>query len=197
MPTSPKRFQFLLAVSVDLTQGQREKASQTLKKALANGAVRPAEAAEAILHLALLCGVPTCLDGLERLASITGRISLRRNTSSRRRGLKAFNDIYGSQADVVLRRLRTLDPFLEKWILRDVYGTVYSRDGFPLKERAIMTGIILGLQGLDRQSASHVRGALRLGTTPSELLRWIAFAERHSGKKLRNARLALSRFAAP
>ncbi len=195
MPTSPKRFQFLLAISLDLALGRRERASHTLKKAVASRAVRPEEAAEAILHLALLCGVPTCLDGLERLAAITGRLSLRRNASSRRRGLKAFKDIYGNQADIVLRRLRTLDPFLEKWILRDVYGTVYSRDGFPLKERAIITGIILGLQGLGRQSASHIRGALRLGTTPSELLRWFAFAERRSRKKLRNARLALARFA--
>jgi len=189
------RFQWLLAVSVDLATGQRARASRALRKAVSSRTVRPGEAAEAILHLALLCGIPTCLDGLDRLAGITGRLSLRRDASSRRRGLKAFRDIYGNQADVVLRRLRALDPFLEKWIIRDVYGTVYSRDGFPLKERAIITGIILGIQRLDRQSASHIRGALLLGVRPFEMIRWFGFAERRSKKKLRSARLALARFA--
>lgn len=195
MSSSRDNFRWLLSTSIDLATGERNRATRTLRRAIDSKAVRPGEAAEVILHVALLCGVPTCLDGLERLASITGRISLSRDTSSRRRGLKAFKDIYGNQAGVVLARLHSLDPFLEEWVVRDVYGTVYSRDGFPLHERAIITGIILAIQGLERQSASHIRGALRLGVAPREIRKWIGFAERRTRTTLKQARLALERFA--
>ena len=189
------RFRRLLSISLDLATWHRTRAVRNMRRALADRSVRTADVAEAVLHLALLCGVPTCLDGLERLHLVTGRISLRRDTSSHRRGAAAFREIYGSQARAVLNRLRALDPFLERWVVKDVYGTVFSRDGLQLRDRAVFTGIILALQGLSRQSASHIRGALRLGTTPKEFVHWIEVAERRTGVRLTTARKDLARFA--
>jgi alkylhydroperoxidase/carboxymuconolactone decarboxylase family protein YurZ len=95
----------------------------------------------------------------------------------------------------VLSRLRALDPFLERWVLRDAYGTIFSRHGLEVQERSLLTGLILGIQRLDRQMASHIRGTLRLGVPSSEVLRWIRVAERLSGASLENARSSTKRFA--
>ncbi|MCU0452167.1 MAG: hypothetical protein MUE68_00750 [Bacteroidetes bacterium] len=198
MPTASidaPRFRWYLSIAVDLSVGQRSRAERTMRRALASGVVRAADIAEVILHLALLCGVPTTLDGLERLHVVAGRLPLRRDRPSLARGRRAFRRIYGAQANAVLARLRSLDPFLERWVLRDAYGTIFSRHGLELQERTLLTGLILAMQGLDRQMASHIRGTLRLGVTCPEVLRWIRAAERRSGGTLANARASLERFA--
>jgi hypothetical protein len=55
--------------------------------------------------------------------------------------------------------------------------------------------LVLAIQGLERQMASHIRGTLRLGVPASEVIRWIRAAERRSGIVLGNARTSLERFA--
>lgn len=199
VPSSPsaihaRRFRWYLSLAVDLATRRRSQAERTIRRALASDDVRAADLAEVILHLALLCGVPTTLDGLERLHAVAGRLPLRRDRPSLARGRRAFRAIYGGQAHAVLERLRSLDPFLERWVLRDAYGTIFSRHGLDLQERTLLTGLILALQGLDRQMASHIRGTLRLGVSSSEVLRWIRAAERRSGVPLVNARRDLERF---
>lgn len=189
------RFRWYLSVAVDLATGRRSRAERTMRRALSSGDVRDADLAEVILHLALLCGVPSTLDGLERLHAVSGRLPLHRDRPSLARGRRAFRMVYGAQAHTVLARLRSLDPFLERWVLRDAYGTIFSRHGLDLQERTLLTGLILAIQGLDRQMASHIRGTLRLGITSSEVLRWIRAAERRSGLHLGSARTALERFA--
>lgn len=198
MPTASihaPRFRWYLSVAVDLATGRRSRAERTMRRALSSGDVRTADLAEVILHLALLCGVPTTLDGLERLHAVAGRLPLRRDRPSLERGRRAFRKIYGGQANAVLSRLRSLDPFLERWVLRDAYGTIFSRHGLELQERTLLTGLILAIQGLDRQMASHIRGTLRLGVTAMEVARWIRAAERRSEVALENARMSLARFA--
>lgn len=198
MPTASihsPRFRWYLSLAVDLAIGQRTRAERTIRRALTSGVVRAADLAEVILHLALLCGVPTSLDGLERLHGVAGRLPLRRDHPSLARGRRAFHSVYGAQAGTVLARLRSLDPFLERWVLRDAYGTIFSRHGLELQERTLLTGLVLAIQGLDRQMASHIRGTLRLGITSSVILRWIRATERRSGLRLENARLSLERFA--
>lgn len=189
------RFRWYLAVAVDLSTGRRSRAERTMRRALASGDIRAADLAEMILHLALLLGVPSTLDGLERLQTVSGRIPLRRDRPSLARGRRAFRAIYGNQSEAVLKRLRLLDPFLERWVLRDAYGTIFSRHGLELHERTLLTALVLALQGLDRQCASHIRGTLRLGVSVAALRRWIRAAERRSSISLGNAHTLLERFA--
>ncbi len=192
--THAHRFAWYLRIAVDLTIGRRERASATMRRALASREVRVADLAELILHLGLLCGVPATLDGMERLQRVAGRLPLRRDQPSITRGRRAFQAVYGSQSREVLARLRALDPFLERWVLRDAYGTIFSRHGLDLRERTLLTGIVLAIQGLDRQSASHIRATLRRGLLPSDVRRWIGRAERRASQQLPNARHSLDRF---
>ncbi len=128
---------------------------------------------ELFLHLSLLLGFPAMLDGYEKLSSLNllPRSSQHRLAfhNNRTRGLRALRRVYGSQTDKLLSSLEAMFPGLSTMIVEDVYGKVIARRGLTLRERELVNIAVLTIQGLNRQLHSHVRGAIRVGVSPTTL----------------------------
>ncbi|MCB9899060.1 MAG: carboxymuconolactone decarboxylase family protein [Planctomycetes bacterium] len=80
-------------------------------------------------------------------------------------GRAVFERIYARQTDDVLGTLDGLVPGFADWVLDDAYGRILSRPGLSLAEREILAVAALALAALPRPLGSHVRGALRNGST--------------------------------
>ena len=89
--------------------------------------------------------------------------------SWRRRGEELCRRIYGRHYDRLQANIRSLHPDLAHWMVVEGYGKVLSRPMLPphLRELAVLG--ILAADGQLRQLASHVRGALHVGATPSQV----------------------------
>jgi 4-carboxymuconolactone decarboxylase len=137
---------------------------------------------EVFIHLSLLYGFPTLVDGLEFVASVFP--NRRRHSSSRRHiafgreGMRVLRRIYGSQTNRLLANLKVLHPELPDWIVEDVYGRVFARPGLGLRERELLNVVALGVQGLHRQLFSHIRGSLRAGIHPNDVKKILQLVER-------------------
>jgi 4-carboxymuconolactone decarboxylase len=148
---------------------------------------------ELFVHYSLVLGVPAMLDGLEQLQVEWPRgLSKRRRDTSSKKGIHLLRRIYGEQTEKLLLNLDRLHPEASEWIVRDVYGKVFTRQGMTLRERELVTITVLSLQGLERQLYSHLRGALRLRVSHSTLVEVISLVERISRKQQRGARSVLS-----
>jgi len=156
-----------------------------MERALLNGRVHERMFSELFLHLSLLLGFPTMLEGLATLRKIAGksRTVQERVQSAQlvaRRGKKVLRRIYGKTFDRLLINLKFLHDIVPAVIVRDVYGRIVARPGMSLQEREIVNVVVLSIQRLDQQLYSHLRGALRIGV---------------SGKTLRSAILTGARIA--
>ncbi|MBI5464604.1 MAG: carboxymuconolactone decarboxylase family protein [Ignavibacteriales bacterium] len=62
--------------------------------------------------------------------------------------------------------------------MKDTYGKVFARPGLELAERELLNVIVLANQKLERQLYSHIRGALRCGLNPAQLLYALDLSEK-------------------
>lgn len=145
---------------------------------------------ELFIHLSLVLGFPTMIDGLERLAMIPGPRKRVRSKVTPVPGRLLLERVYGSQTRKLLTNLRTFHPELPRWVVRDVYGKVYARRGMTLRERELCNVVVLLFQHLEKQLISHIRGVQRAGMPHSDLKRAVRTAMRVAGQgPLRASRL--------
>lgn len=111
------------------------------------------------------CGVLSALGGLGELEPE----ELEPATARSAQGRELFDTIYAAQADAVRAELSAHHPELARWIAEHAYGSVLARTGLDADRRELAAVAALTAQGQDRQLASHVRGALRLGATAAEV----------------------------
>jgi 4-carboxymuconolactone decarboxylase len=146
---------------------------------------------ELFLHLSLLLGFPTMLEGLTTLRTIAakpaaGPVKAERIALVKKRGMNKLRRIYGSTLNRLLANLRSLHEDVPEMIIRDVYGRTVSRRGLSLREREIVNVAVLSIQQLDQQLHSHIRGALALRVSRKSLRRIINMAARiaHTDPKI-------------
>jgi 4-carboxymuconolactone decarboxylase len=138
---------------------------------------------ELFLHLSLLLGFPTMLEGLTTLRTIAakpaaGPVKAERVALVKKRGMNKLQRIYGSTLNRLLANLRSLHDDVPEMIVRDVYGGIISRRGLSLCEREIVNVAVLSIQQLDQQLHSHIRGALALRVSKKSLRTVIIVAAR-------------------
>jgi len=85
------------------------------------------------------------------------------------RGRALFDAIYAEQAASVRAGLAGSHPELARWIEEHAYARVLARPGLEPRLRELCAVAALVTQGQERQLASHVRGAVRLGAEPAEV----------------------------
>lgn len=184
-----KKEWYCVIVASFYAAGKRSRALPHLKRALTTDRIPDRLFSELFLHLSLVLGYPTMLDGLSHLREMSG-VASKQPTASLceekllSRGTKSLSRIYGNTTPRLLSNMALLHVDLPRIVLRDVYGRMMSRPGLNLREREIVNVIVLSLQGLDQQLYSHVRGALRVGVTAKMLKEVIAIASRCAGRKL-------------
>ncbi len=162
------RQKYAVLVSILYAVGKRNEAFMFIKRSLSETKLSRKFFSELFLHLSLLLGFPTMLDGLKRLSELG--ISHRQNKSAQRDrvalrpvGLKALARVYGNQTDRLLSELQELHPEVAGLIVENAYGKIISRKGLTLQERELINVVVLTIQRLERQLYSHIRGAMRVG----------------------------------
>lgn len=81
----------------------------------------------------------------------------------------ARDRIWGSQAAPIAEQLKDLDPDLADLILRVVYGEVFEREGLDMRTRELLAVAHLMSVGSAGELETHLRGALRNGSSHTEL----------------------------
>jgi 4-carboxymuconolactone decarboxylase len=181
------RVYYAVLVTALFTTGRRDDASEKIQEGMKSGRVPRRLFEELFVHLSLLLGFPTMLDGLARLRDISWANTPRRNKRIEReeevttRGRKALEKIYGMATNRLLANLASLHNIVPSMIVRDAYGRIISRPGMSLGEREIVNVVVLLIQKLDQQLFSHLRGALRVGVQPGALRDVVILAARVAG----------------
>lgn len=109
-----------------------------------------------------------------------------------------FERIYADHAPRVRTLLHDAHPDFARWILGHAYGRVLTRPGLSPAQRELLAVVALAALGQERQLASHLRGAVRCGATPTDLTSTLESVRPIIGPTRCDAALALAaRYAAP
>lgn len=87
------------------------------------------------------------------------------------RGSKKINELVEGGDHALLANLETIAPDLGRYALEFIFGDLYSRPGFDLKTKQLLTVTILAAQGNAKpQLAYHINAALNIGITRQEIV---------------------------
>lgn len=127
---------------------------------------------EAALQVVAYGGFPRAIDALGRVAALRGEVgpqgSARETRAEDQRmqdGRRVWDTIYDRNAEQVLASLEACSPGFSGWVLDSAYGRILSRGVLGLDERELLAISALGLAALPAPLGSHIRGALRSGST--------------------------------
>jgi 4-carboxymuconolactone decarboxylase len=77
--------------------------------------------------------------------------------------------------------LSGFDPDFGKFLNDELFGTIWTRPGLPVKARSMITMAALIALGRGAELRVHMRGALNLGITHTELKEMIFHLSQYSG----------------
>lgn len=87
------------------------------------------------------------------------------------KGLAIRNQVMGkSYTDKAFASPHPFDQDLQRLLTEFGYGAVWARDGLPIKTRSLITVAVLAAINRPEELGHHVRGALNLGLTETEIL---------------------------
>jgi 4-carboxymuconolactone decarboxylase len=87
------------------------------------------------------------------------------------RGTKLINALIEGGDQAILKGLGKTAPDLANYVLEFIFGDLYSRSGFDLKTKQILTITILATLGNAKpQLAYHINAALNIGITRDEII---------------------------
>ena len=158
---------------------------------------------EVLLQATLFAGFPRVIAAFDALCEVGGAGSPEPfeglpTAEDFAAGRELFAGIYGTGAQRVHDTLREYHPLLERWVTGHAYGRVLTRSGLAPKIRELLAVAMLTASGLDRQLASHARGAVRLGASPDEVQAVLgAIEDLVAPEFLRDARVVVRSFAKP
>jgi 4-carboxymuconolactone decarboxylase len=85
-------------------------------------------------------------------------------------GSRMMRELYGETfASDVAKRLEELNPELNRVIQDIAYEQIWSRQGLPCREKALITVAALIALGKEEQTKIHMTGFLKSGGTVSDL----------------------------
>ena len=157
---------------------------------------------EAVLQAHLFCGFPRVVEAFGVLQAVGGLGTpapdeVLAEPDRPERGAELFDAIYAERADDVRAMLASGHPDFAAWIAGHAYGRVLTRPGLDARVRELLSVACLTALGQERQLASHVRGALRVGASRAEVFDVLAaVAELVRPERLADARRVAERFAA-
>jgi alkylhydroperoxidase/carboxymuconolactone decarboxylase family protein YurZ len=77
--------------------------------------------------------------------------------------------------------LRSFDEGFATFLNEQLFGTIWSRPGLPIKLRSLLTMTALMALGRGPELRLHMRGALNLGIPPEEIKELIVHVSQYSG----------------
>ena len=99
-----------------------------------------------------------------------------------RKGLEVRAQLWGEKAaqdgDAFMRNF---DEGFAALINEQLFGTIWSRPGLPVRLRSLITMSVLMALGRAPELRLHMRGALNLGIAPEEIKELIVHVSQYSG----------------
>ena len=132
---------------------------------------------EILLQAFLFLGFPATLNALSLWHDTTGGPTAEQGQTSDEgdplswatRGEIVCRKVYGSQYRALRRRVRSLHPDLDRWMIVDGYGKVLSRPGLTLEVRELAIVGLLVVLDVPVQLYSHLRGARAVGNSDGDI----------------------------
>lgn len=188
---SPRR-KYAVRISASLVHRDQTLIAANFKQAL-NGTFQPDEIVELILQSLLFDGYPCALEGLITLKSVIPSILPAREVYEgyssanlaiwKSRGDSLCRRIYGSNFDALIRNVEALSSTLREWMLVEGYGRVLSRSRLSIDLRELGIVAMLIVKRYPRQLHSHMRGALNVGVSSSDLRASIELCAEYTSEK--------------
>jgi 4-carboxymuconolactone decarboxylase len=123
---------------------------------------------EAVLQVVAYGGFPRAIEGLSLLAAARREPPPPAQPEpAPAAGRATWDAIYRERGDEVLAGLQALAPGFPHWVLDSAYRRILARPGLSLRDRELLAVAALGLMALPAPLGSHVRGALRNGSSPA------------------------------
>ena len=101
---------------------------------------------------------------------------------SAKKGMEVRTKLWGEKAaqdgDAFLRNF---DEGFATFLNEQLFGTIWSRPGLPIKLRSLLTMTALMALGRGPELRLHMRGALNLGIPPEEIKELIVHVSQYSG----------------
>jgi len=99
-----------------------------------------------------------------------------------KKGMEVRTKLFGEKAaqdgDTFLR---SFDEGFATFLNEQLFGTIWSRPGLPIKLRSLLTMTALMALGRGPELRLHMRGALNLGIPPEEIKELIVHMSQYSG----------------
>lgn len=88
-----------------------------------------------------------------------------------REGFARRREVLGDDYTLAaVERASALAEELQTWVTRDVWGSTWEREELDRPSRSLVTIALLIAGGHEAELAAHVRGGLRNGLTPEQIL---------------------------
>ena len=91
---------------------------------------------------------------------------------------KLFGEKAAKEGDAFLR---SFDEGFATFLNEQLFGTIWTRPGLPIKLRSMLTMTALMALGRGPELRLHMRGALNLGIPPEEIKELIVHVSQYSG----------------
>jgi alkylhydroperoxidase/carboxymuconolactone decarboxylase family protein YurZ len=101
---------------------------------------------------------------------------------SAKKGMEVRTKLFGEKAAQDSDKfLRSFDEGFATFLNEQLFGTIWSRPGLPIKLRSLLTMTALMALGRGPELRLHMRGALNLGIPPEEIKELIVHVSQYSG----------------
>jgi 4-carboxymuconolactone decarboxylase len=108
-------------------------------------------------------------------------------------GLEVRRAVLGDEhVDRALANATELTAPFQEFLTRFAWGGVWTRDGLDRRTRSAITLAVLAALGRENEIELHVRGALRNGLTPEEIVEVLLHTSVYAGVPAANAALAVA-----
>lgn len=98
------------------------------------------------------------------------------------RGVEKINSIMPEGAENLQKGLGKIAPNMANNVLEYIFGTIYSREGFDLKTKQLITVTILATLGnAQPQLKYHIKGALNVGITQEDIINLMEHISGYAG----------------
>lgn len=97
------------------------------------------------------------------------------------KGLAKHTEIFGEGVEEWRKKFREINPDAVDLLMKNCFGSYYTRPGIELKVRELCTVSALAVLGRWPQLKSHIGGALRVGATKTEVTEILLQMQNYAG----------------
>jgi 4-carboxymuconolactone decarboxylase len=191
------RQKHIVIISSFTAKGDLQHLTTALNDAL-NSGLTINEIKEVLVHLYAYCGFPRSLQGINTLIAVleTRRAKgitdkpgkeatkVEDGLSKYERGKKVLETLTGQREKEPKTGYAALSPEIEVFLKEHLFADIFSRDILSYSDREIATiSALTNLGGVEPMMQSHMRIALNIGLSESQLMQMLAIIDAKVGRE--------------